>query len=182
MRLIVPKNKKCLIIKKRKKKDQGIGHASRKLPPPPYISHTRKTFPRFASRSNPTPTSPRLLALMADPHQIPPGNRAFGRMSSLSSPAPSRSGTPLTDYPLAFMAEQLAQARSTLRLYLRDLVDFNTEMLANTIPAESTTVTLLSHLVKGFVTISHELGGVSQKLATNSQDNEAIREELHDVS
>ena len=80
------------------------------------------------------------------------------------------------------MAEQLAQARSALRLNPRDLPDFRAATLANTIPAESTTVALLSQLVKGLVTISHELAGVSQKLATISQENEAIREELHDVS
>ena len=119
---------------------------------------------------------------MADPHQIPLGNPAFGRMSALNSPAPSRSGTPLTDYPLAFMAEQLAQARSALRLNPRDLPDFSAETLANTIPAESTPVALLSLLVKGLVSISHELSGVSQKVPTISQANEAIREELYDVS
>jgi len=119
---------------------------------------------------------------MADPHQIPPGNPALGRMSPLNTPAPSRSGTPLTDYPLSFMAEQLAQASNALRLSPRDLPDFSAETLANTIPTESTTVALLSQLVKGLVTISHELSGVSQKLANISLENEAIREELHDVS
>jgi len=69
-----------------------------------------------------------------------------------------------------------------VRLNPRDLPDFSAETLANTIPAESTTVTLLSQLVKGLVTISHELSGVSQKRATISQENDAIREELHDVS
>jgi len=119
---------------------------------------------------------------MADPHQIPPGNPAFVRMSALNSPAPSRSGTRLNDYPLAFMAEQLAQARSALPLNPRDLPDSSAETLANTIPAESTTVTLLSQLVSGLVTVSHELSGVSQKLATISQENKAIREEFPDVS
>ena len=119
---------------------------------------------------------------MADPHQIPPGNPALGRMSALNSPAPSRSGTPLNDYPLAFMAEQLAQARSALRLNPRDQPDFIAETLANTIPAESTTVTLLSQLVSGLVTVSPERSGVSQKLATISQEHKAIREELHNVS
>ena len=119
---------------------------------------------------------------MVDPHQIPLGNPAFGRMSSLSSPAPSRSGTPLTYYPLAFMAEQLAQASSALRLNPRDLPDFSAEILANTIPTESTTVTLLSEFIQELVTISHELSRVSQKLATISKESDAIREELHDVS
>jgi len=158
------------------------GHASGKLPPPPYISHTSSTLPRFASGTNPSPTSPLSFALMADPHQIPPGNPAFGRMSALNSLAPSRSGTPLTDYPLAFMAEQLAQARSALRLNPQDLPDFSAETLANTIPAESTTVALLFQLVKWLVTVSHEVSGVSQKLASISQENEAIREELHHIS
>ena len=53
---------------------------------------------------------------MADLQQIPLGNTAFGRISALNSPALSRSGTPLTDYPLAFMADQLALARSALHL------------------------------------------------------------------
>jgi len=170
-----------MIIYKGQAHYKGWTHASRKLPPPPYISLTISTLPGFASGSNPSPTSPCSLAFMADPHQIPLGNPAFGRMSALNSPAPSRSGTPLTDYPLAFMAEQLAQARSTLCLNPRDLLDFSAETLANTIPAESTTVTVLSQLVSGLVTISHELTGVTQMLAKISQENVAIREELHDV-
>jgi len=56
-------------------------------------------------------------------------------MSALRSPAASRSSAPLTDYPLAFMAEHLAQARSALLLNPRDLLDFSAEPLANTIPA-----------------------------------------------
>jgi len=119
---------------------------------------------------------------MADPLQIPTGNPAFGRMSALNSPTPSRSGTSLTDYPTAFMAEQLAQARSALRLSPSDLADFSAQTLTNTISAESTTIVLLSRLVKGLITISHELSGVSHKLATISQENEALSEELHDVS
>ena len=87
----------------------------------------------------------------------------------------------MTDYPLAFMAEQLAQARRSLGLNPCNLPYFSGPMWANTIPAETTTVTLLSHLVKGLVTISHELSGVSQKLATISKENEAIREELHNI-
>jgi len=149
------RNNELMITKKekRKKKDQEIGHASRKLPPPPYMSHTHSTLPRFASGTSPLPTSPSSFALIADSYQIPPGN-----------PAPSRSATPVTDYPLAFMAEQLAQARSALRLNPLDLPAFRAETLANTIPAESTTVALQSQLVKGLVTFSHELSGVSQKL------------------
>jgi len=119
---------------------------------------------------------------MVDSHQIPPGHPAFGRMSALNSPAPSRSGTPLTDYALAFIVEELAKARSALRLNTRDLPDFSVQMVANTIPAEYPTVTLLSQLIEGLVTISHELSGVSQKLATISQEDEAIRKELHNVS
>ena len=130
------------------------GHASRKLPPPPYISHTISTLPRIASRSNPSPTFPRLFALMADPHQPPPGNTAFGRLSALNSPNPSRSGTPSIDYPLAFMAELLTQARDALRLNPRVLPDFSPETLSGTIPSESTTITLLAQLAKGLVAIS----------------------------
>jgi len=68
------------------------------------------------------------------------------------------------------MAEQLAQARSALRLNPRDHPGFSAETLANTIPAESTTVALPSQLVKGLVTVSHELSEIAQKLATISQN------------
>jgi len=93
-----------------------MGHASRKLLPPPYISHTISTLLRFASGSNPSPTFPRPLVAMADPHNLRPGNAAFGRLSALNSPLPSRSGIPLTDFPVEFMMRQLAQARRALRL------------------------------------------------------------------
>jgi len=113
------------------------GHAFRKLPPPPYISHTISTLSRFASGSNPSPTSSRPHALMTDPYQLPPGNTAFGRLSALNSPNPSRSGTPLIDYPLAFMAEPLAQVREALRLNPRDLPDISPETLSGTIPGHN---------------------------------------------
>ena len=60
------------------------------LPPPTFHSQV-SSLPLVASRSNPSPTFSHLLALMADPHHIPPGNHAVGRMSALNSPLPSRS-------------------------------------------------------------------------------------------
>jgi len=90
---------------------------------------------------------------MVDPHQIPPGNTAFGRMSALNSPHQCRSGTPSIDYPLAFIAEQLAHAREALRLNPRDLRNFSPETLSGTIPSESMSITLLAQLVKGLVTV-----------------------------
>jgi len=158
--------------------DRLLGHTSRKVPPSAYIAHKISTLPRCASGSNPLPTSPRSLAPSADPHQSPLGNPAFSRMSALNSPARSRSGTPLTDYPLAFMVKQQAQARSALILNPWDLPDISAERQANTIPAESTTVALLSHLVKGLVTISDDLSRGSQNLATLFKANEAIREDV----
>jgi len=132
--------------------DQEIGHASRKLVPPPYISHTNSTLPRFESGSNPSPTFPRLLAAMANPHNLPPGNEAFGRLSALTSPLPSRSGTPSTDHPIQFMMRQLAQARSALRHSNQDFPDLSPDADAGTLPIESITIVLLSQLVQGLVT------------------------------
>jgi len=174
-----------MITKKKKEKetsDQEIGHASRNLPPPPYSSHTFTNLPRFVSGSNPSPTSPRFLPLMADPHHIPPGKPAFGRLSAVNFPLPSRSGTPSIEQPLAFLAQQHAQARHALRLPWQDLPDFNPETLSGTLLPESTTLCLLAQLVRGLVTISPGLTGVTQALTTISLENEAIREELHDVS
>jgi len=150
--------------------------------PTPYISHTFNILPRLASRPNPTPTSHSLLALMANPYDIPPGNPAFGRMSALNSPLPSQSGTPTIEQPLVFMPEQLAHARSALRLTPQDLPDIDRELLSGTLLPESTTITLLSQLLKGLVRVSHELSGVTLMLAAISQDNAGIREELHEVS
>ena len=172
--------------KKRKKKaeknNQEIGQASRKLLPPPYISHTISTLPRFASGSNPAPSFPLLLAAMGNPHNLPPGNEAFRRLSALNSPLPSRSGTPSTDHPIAFMMRQLAQARSALRLSNQDFPDLSPDAQAGTLPIESITIVLLSQHVQGLVTISHELSGVTQEVATISEENENLREELHDIS
>jgi len=44
------------------------------------------------------------------------------------------------------------------------------------------TIVLLSQLVQGLVTLSHELGGVTQAVATISEENDNLREELHDIS
>jgi len=158
-------------------------NASRKLsPPPPTFLIQIPTLPHFASGSNPPPTSPLLLALMANPHNLPPGNEAFGRLSALKSPLPSRSGTPSTDQPMEFMMRQLAQARSALRLSNQDFPDLSPDAQAGTLPIESITMVLLSQLVKGLVTVSHELSGVTQAVATISEENENLREELHDIS
>jgi len=74
---------------------------------------------------------------MANPHHIPlVGNPAFGRMSALNSPLPSWSGTLSIDQPLVFMAEELAKARTTLRLTPEDLPDFDAETLSSTLLPE----------------------------------------------
>jgi len=119
---------------------------------------------------------------MANPHNLPPGNAAFGRLSALNFPLPSRSGTPSTDHPIEFMMRQLAQARSALRLSNQDFLDLSPDALAGTLPIESITIVLLSQLVQGLVTVLHELSGVTQAVATISEENENLREELHDIS
>jgi len=125
---------------------------------------------------------PHLLVAMANPHNLPPGNAAFGRLSALNSPLRSRSGTPSTDHPIEFMMRDLAQARSALRLSTQDFPDLSADAQAGTLPIESTTIVLLSQLVQGLVTISHELSGVTQAVTTISEENENLREELHDLS
>jgi len=119
---------------------------------------------------------------MADPHNLPPGKAAFGRLSALNSPFPSRSGTPSTDFPVEFMMRQLAQVRSALRLSNQDFPALSPDAQAGTLPIESITIVLLSQLVQGLVTVSHERGGVTQVVATISEENENLREELHDIS
>jgi len=119
---------------------------------------------------------------MANPHNLRPGNAAFGRLSALNSPLPSRSGTPSTDHPIEFMIRQLAQARSALRLSNQDIPDLSADAQAGTLPIESITIVLLSQLVLGLVTISHELSGVNQAVATISEENENLWEELHNIS
>jgi len=119
---------------------------------------------------------------MANPHQLPPRNEAFGRLSDLNSPLPSRSGTPSADPPIDFMMRQLTQARSALRLSTHDLPDFSSETQSGTLPIESTTIVLLSQLVQGLVTVSHELSGVTKALETISEESDYLRQELHDLS
>lgn len=80
------------------------------------------------------------------------------------------------------MAEQLAQAWSALCRNPRDLADFSTKTLSGTIPSESTVILLLCQLVKGLVTISHELSRVTHKLKAISKENDARREELQNIS
>jgi len=119
---------------------------------------------------------------MANPHNLPPGKAAFGRLSALNSPLPSRSGTPSTDHPIEFMTRQLAQARSALRLSDQHFPDHSPDAQAGTLPVEFITIVLLSQLVQGLVTVSRELSGVTQAVATISEENENLREELHDIS
>jgi len=162
--------------------DQEIGHASRKLLPAPYIHIQFATLLRFWSRSNSSPTSPRTLALMANPHNHPPGNVAFRRLSALNSPLLSRSGTPSTNHAIEFMMRQLAQARGALRLSNLEFPDLSPDAQAGTLTIESITIVLLSQLVQGLVTVSHELSGVTQAVATISEQNENLREEHDDIS
>ena len=112
---------------------------------------------------------------MANPHNLPPGNEAFGRLSALNSPLPSRSATPLTDHAIEFMIRQLAQARSALRLSNQDFPDLSSDAQAGTLPIASITIVLLSQLVQGLVTVSHELRGVNQGVATISEGNDCNR-------
>jgi len=77
---------------------------------------------------------------------------------------------------------QLAQARSALRCSNQDFPDLSPDGQAGTLPIESIMIVLLSQLVQGLVTISHELSGVTQAVATISAENENLRKELHDIS
>jgi len=56
---------------------------------------------------------------------------------------------------------QLAQARNTLRLSTQKFPDLSPEGQAGTLPVETITIVLLSQLVQGLVTVSHELSGVT---------------------
>jgi len=76
---------------------------------------------------------------------------------------------------------QLTQARNALRLSNQDFQDLGPDAQAGTLPIESIIIVLLSQLVQGLVTVSHELSGVTQAVATISQENEDLREELHDI-
>ena len=78
------------------------------------------------------------------------------------------------------MIRQLAQVRSALRLSIQDFPDLSPDAQAGTLPIESITIVLLSQLVQGLVTVSHQLSGVTQAVATISEENENLREELHD--
>jgi len=119
---------------------------------------------------------------MANPHQLPPGNTAFGRLSAASSPLPKRSSTPAIDYPPAFTAEQLESSRTSLRLNPMDFPDFSQDPLSGLIPPETVTLTLLSQPVRELVTISQELSGVTQKGTALAEENRALKAELHDLS
>jgi len=80
------------------------------------------------------------------------------------------------------MVHQLAHARNASRLTTQDLPDFDPETQCGTLLPESTNISLLAQHVRGLVTVSHEPSGVTQKLATISQENDAIREALDDFS
>jgi len=92
------------------------------------------------------------------------------------------SSRPAVDYPQPFTAEQLAAARSSLLLNPPDFPDFSHDTLSRLIPSHTVTLTLLSQLVRGLVTISQELSGVTQKLASLAEESYALKEELHDLS
>jgi len=77
---------------------------------------------------------------------------------------------------------QLVEERSALRLRNEDFLDLSPDAQAGTLPIESITIVLLSQLLQGLVTVSHELSEVTPPVATISEDNEILREELHDIS
>jgi len=77
---------------------------------------------------------------------------------------------------------QLAQVRSALRLNNQDFPDLSPDAQAGTLPIESITIVFLSQLVQGLVTVSHALSGVTQAVATISEENKNLREKLHDIS
>jgi len=77
---------------------------------------------------------------------------------------------------------QLAQARNALPLSNPDFPDLSPDAQAGTLPIASSTIVLLSQLVQGQVTVSHELSRVTQVVATISEKKENLREVLHDIS
>jgi len=163
--------------------NQEIGHGSRNLPPALYIAHTNSTLPRFASASNPWPTFPKPRAcLMASPHHLRPANSAVGRLSGASSSMPTQTSTPAIDYPQAFTAEQPESARTCLRVNPCDFPDFSQDTLSGLILSETSSLTILSQLVRRLVTISEELSGGTQKLTALAKEKGALKEELHDLS
>ena len=87
---------------------------------PLHFTNKSQLHPALRPDQTPLQLFPLLLAVMANPPNLPPGQAAFGRLSALNSPLPSRSGTPSTDHPIEFMIRQLAQARSALRLSNQD--------------------------------------------------------------
>jgi len=110
------------------------------------------------------------------------GNSALGTLSAASSPIPTRLSTPAVDYPQVFTAEQLAAARSSHPLQFRDFRDCSKDTLSVLIPSQTATLTLLSQLVTGVVTISQDLSAVNQKLASLAEENNVREDRLHDLS
>jgi len=171
--------------KKKKKKENGLWdnpRFSQTFAPPLHFTYNL-TFTPLCVQIKPLSdfVAPR-PCLMANPHQPPPGNTAFGSLWPATSPLPTLSSTPAVDYPQAFTAEQLASARSSLRLNPRDFPDFSQDTLSGLIPSETATLTLLSQIIRGLVTISQEHSGVTQKLTSLAEENDALKEEVHDLS
>ena len=94
---------------KKVKNDQEIASRFSQTSPDPYISHTSKSLTPLCVRDQSLALLSNSLAQVADHHQLSTGNPACGSLSALNSIIPSWSGTSSVDYPLAFMAEQLAQ-------------------------------------------------------------------------
>jgi len=80
------------------------------------------------------------------------------------------------------MAKQIATARSSLRLNPRDFPAFSQNTLSGLIPSKTATLTLLSQLVRGLVTISQELSVVTEKLPSLAEENDVLKQELYDLS
>jgi len=72
---------------------------------------------------------------MADDHQLPPGNIAFGRLSALNSLNLSRSSPPVYNLPSAYLAEQLSQAKNALCISSEDLSDISAAIFSALIPS-----------------------------------------------
>jgi len=116
------------------------------------------------------------------PSPTPPRQHCLWQSVASNLPLPTRSSTPAVDYPQAFTVEQLASARSSLRLNPRDFPDFSQDTLSGLIPSETATLILLSQIIRGLVTISQEHSGVTQKLRSLAEENDALKEEVHDLS
>jgi len=182
MSLLYLKHNNDLITKKKKKNDQEIGaHFSQTSSPPLHFTYNFNITP-LCVRIKPTAHFPLSACLHRGSHPDSPGQPCLWQDVGPQLCCPVEIRYPLDRRPPSLHGGTTGPGQEYSPPQPKRPSDFIAETLANTIPAESTTVTLLSQLVKGLVTISHDLSGVSQKLATISQENEAIREELHDIS